>query len=242
VVKTIAASAGINPPNIYLLPYEKGVNVMSAGLNPDDSAIMVTKGALKYLSREELMGVIAHEITHIVKGDTRHNSLIAGWLYGFFILSALGTRLAKSVSDGPPAFFGFLLIGMGFLGNVLGQLIQSLLNRPRESLADAHSVALAGSPSYLAQAFKTIGGLDETGYLKNVKAHAADTRHLFIVDCSKTKLSSHPALPKRIWDLDPDWDGVWPDFTVNPVDLINEANEPINPPRLSIFNSPKPVK
>jgi Zn-dependent protease with chaperone function len=226
VVKDLARKAGVPAPDIYLWPHENGINSMSAGLSPDDAAIMVTKGVLKYLNREEISGVIANEMTHIATGDTRRNSLIAGWLFGFYILTIMGTRLAKSQTEGPPALFALFLLGMGFFGGLLGQLIQSLLNRPRVSLADKRSLRLTGDQPYLAQALKKIGGLDQLGYLNNEKTHRPDTRHFFLTDCSKTKIPSHPDLAKRIWALEPNWDGHWPDFTAKPIDFLSDNPYP----------------
>ncbi|MDR1394632.1 MAG: M48 family metalloprotease, partial [Deltaproteobacteria bacterium] len=98
VVSEMALAARLPEPDIYIMPKENSINAMAAGLTPDDAAIMITRGSLKYLSREELSGLIGHEFSHILNGDMYFNTIMSGWLHGFFSLTELGYRfLGKSV-------------------------------------------------------------------------------------------------------------------------------------------------
>ncbi|MDR1871002.1 MAG: M48 family metalloprotease [Deltaproteobacteria bacterium] len=228
VVKEMALAAHAPEPDLYILPNENGVNAMAVGLDPEDAAIMITKGTLKYLNREELSGVIGHEFSHILNGDMRHNTLMAGWLHGFFSLTSLGLLLFRGVSRNPiliPA--GLFLIVVGFLGDLCGRIIQAAFNRRRESMADAYSTQFTRDPQSLAAALIKIGGLSAGSYVKTAKRSSVDCRHLFIAESIKSVFLTHPPLATRIWALDPTWDGQWHDFLAHPVDLINEAHEPV---------------
>src|SRR5690606_7753906 len=73
VVEEIAIASGMPVPSVYILDDESSINAFAAGINPGDSVIAVTKGALGFLDRDELQGVIAHEFSHIVNGDVKLN-------------------------------------------------------------------------------------------------------------------------------------------------------------------------
>jgi Zn-dependent protease with chaperone function len=221
VIAEMSLAASIPEPDVYVLPYENCINAMAVGLNLDDCAIVVTKGTLRYLDRDELSGVIGHELSHIINGDMRHNTLMSGWLHGFFCLSSIGFQFLRF---GLRAFYlipaGFFLIALGYLSDLNGRLIQAAFNRRRESMADAYSIQFTRDPSCLARALKKIGGLNEGSYLKRKKRISLENRHLFIAESIKSLFMTHPALAERIWSLDPRWSGHWHDFEANPVDFL----------------------
>jgi Zn-dependent protease with chaperone function len=219
VISEMCLAAGVSEPDIYILPNENGVNAMAAGLSLDDAAIALTKGALKYLSRDELSGVIGHELSHILNGDMRHNTIMSGWLHGFFSLTTIGANICRHYVLVPVSA---LLISVGFLGSLTGKILQSAFNRSRESLADAYSVQFTRDPTCLARALIKIGGLDDGGYLKTKKKIAFECRHLYIAESIKSHFQTHPPLAERVWALDPSWSGHWHDFETEPVDYLAE--------------------
>ena len=82
VVEEMAVASGMPVPEIYVLDNERGINTFAAGHTHSDVAVGVTRGCLKLLNRDELQGVIAHEFSHILNGDTRLNMRLMGVAHG----------------------------------------------------------------------------------------------------------------------------------------------------------------
>jgi Zn-dependent protease with chaperone function len=194
---------------------------MAAGLLAEDAAIIVSLGALRRLDRDELSGVVAHELAHILNGDMRRFTIMAGWLHGLFVLQMLSRRALQSVARSRLLALSLALMALGWLGGLLGRLIQAAFCRRRESLADATAAQLTRDPKALAGALKKIGGL-ERGSL--IKAPAmSGLNHFFLAKPDRGGLmSSHPPLAERIWALDPSWDGWYHDFEADPVNFLAE--------------------
>jgi len=85
VVEEMALAAGVPVPQVYLLDEENGINAFAAGHTTSDAAIGVTRGAIKFLSRDELQGVIGHEFSHILNGDMRLNLRLMASSSVFFV-------------------------------------------------------------------------------------------------------------------------------------------------------------
>ncbi|MDR1084118.1 MAG: M48 family metalloprotease [Deltaproteobacteria bacterium] len=235
VVSEMAIASRMPEPDIYILPRETSINAMATGLNSEEAAVLVTRGALKYLTRQELSGIIGHEFSHILNGDMRHNTLMAGWLHGFFSLTTFGQKILfkgsyRSLCSVP---MGVFLIIIGFLGKIVGKIIQSAFNRRREYLADASSVQFTRNPLDLAGVLKKVGGLDQGSRI--MAKNALDCRHFFLATPDKSIFRTHPPLEDRIWALDPNWNGHWHDFEKNPVDFLAE-------PKTKKLPSPDPKK
>lgn len=93
VVEEMAIAAGTAVPEVYVLERERGLNAFAAGFTTEDACIAVTAGLLDQLSRDELQGVVAHEFSHIVNGDMRMNTRLAGWIHGILLLTVFGRSL-----------------------------------------------------------------------------------------------------------------------------------------------------
>jgi Zn-dependent protease with chaperone function len=170
VVEEIALAAGLPVPEIYVLEQEAGINAFAAGLTPNNSAIAVTRGALERLERAELQGVIAHEFSHILNGDTRLNQQLIGMSFGILVLSLAGRWLLRSARYTPSSrgrnnggvaaalAIGLALTLIGGIGVLLSRLIKAGVSRQRERLADASAVQFTREPDGLAGALKKIGG------------------------------------------------------------------------------------
>ena len=125
VVEEMAIASGVPVPEVYVLDQEPGINAFAAGFTPADAAITVTRGALERLDRAELAGVIGHEFSHLLNGDMRLNTRLAGPLFGLLVI-AIVARYAFNHS-GPwrwiyvvmalvaQWFNVFVLIAQGFM-------------------------------------------------------------------------------------------------------------------------------
>jgi len=223
IVEEMALASGVQVPEIYIMEEEEGINAFAAGLRPDTAAIVVTRGALKYLNRDELQGVIGHEFSHILNGDMRLNVELIGAVFGLLVIAIIGKGLLQTVGrtrvrgkDAGQAIIVMLLIGaalyaIGSLGVLFGRLIQAAVSRQREALADAAAVQFTRNPTGLAGALKKIGGLGAGSYINH--AHAEETAHMYIAPALDTFFATHPPLEQRIRELEPSWDGKF----INPV-------------------------
>ncbi len=98
VVEEMAVASGIPVPEIYVLAGERGINAFAAGHTREDVAIGVTFGAIKLLTRDELQGVIAHEFSHVLNGDTRLNLKLMGLAHGLFWPVIVGRVLLRGLA------------------------------------------------------------------------------------------------------------------------------------------------
>jgi len=219
IVEEMAIASGIPVPPVYLIP-ESSINAFAAGFNQDDAVIGVNQGTIDQLNRDELQGVIAHEFSHIVNGDTRINLRLIAALHGIIFLSMVGhtiirgmrfssSRDRKGGGTAPILALGLGLMVIGYAGTFFGNLIKAAVSRQREYLADAAAVQFTRNPDGIANALKRIGGL-QNGSDMSV-ASATEASHLFFGQVQHFFLNSimatHPPLPKRISAIEPRWDG-----------------------------------
>jgi Zn-dependent protease with chaperone function len=229
VVEEMAIASGTSVPEIYVLDNERGINSFAAGHTRDDVAIGVTRGGLKLLTRDELQGVIAHEFSHILNGDTRLNMQLIGLAHGLFWPTLLGRLLIYGDTEAPAldnaflvevdqirllptAPLGFLFILLGFVSLPFVRLIKSAICRQREWLADSAAVQFTRNPAGIEGALKKIGGLFKHGRLDS--PHAEVASHLYFSNSNYDPwfgfLATHPPLPRRISAIDPAFDGSFP--------------------------------
>jgi len=226
VVEEMAIASGIPVPEVYVLDNERGINAFSAGYTRDDVAIGVTCGCLKLLTRDELQGVIAHEFSHVLNGDTRLNLRLMGLMHGLFWPTPVGRILVRGSTQAreigesifdenttpfflPTAPIGILFLIVGGISSPFVRLIKSLICREREWFADAAAVQFTRNPAGIGGALKKIGGLLKQGRLDT--PHAETASHLYFTNSAYDPLfnfqSTHPPLAKRILAIDPAFDG-----------------------------------
>jgi Zn-dependent protease with chaperone function len=226
VIAEISLASGLSPPDLYVMPYERGINAFAAGLTRDDAAVIFTAGSLKHLTRDELTGLVAHEFSHILNGDMRANTIMSGWLHGLFTIANLGWKCiapeskknqhpmdnSHSISPFPLVLLGIFIIFLGSVGAMTGMALQAAFSRRRELLADAFAVQFTRNSLNLAGVLKKIGGLSQGS---KIRAGAnLEYRHFFLARPDKYyPFDSHPDLAERIWHLDPSWDGNFYDFS-----------------------------
>jgi Zn-dependent protease with chaperone function len=233
VVEEMAIAAGVPMPPVYLLP-EKGINAFAAGHAPGDVVVAVSHGCLTYLTRDELQGVVGHEFSHILNGDVRLSLRIVMLIFGILAISQIGFIImrtaprGRSSNDRRDSGAGVFLLGVGLYllgmgGAFFGWLIQAAVSRQREFLADASAVQFTRNPGGIAGALKKIGGLDVGSQIQN--PHADEVSHMFLSDVFMGQrfsnlLATHPPLEERIRQLDPQFDGTYPE--VKPVGVSAE--------------------
>jgi Zn-dependent protease with chaperone function len=227
VVEEMAIASGTPMPEVYVLD-EEGINAFAAGWGFSDAVVCVTTGCLKYLSRDELQGVIAHEFSHVNNGDMRLNIKLMGLIFGILVIAQIGSFILRGSSrstvrigsgrdrDGKGAgvvyLIAFALFVIGYIGVFFGNLIMAAVSRTREFLADASAVQFTRNPAGISGALQKIGGLTAGSRIMN--HNSAQASHLFFAD-GRTSLwsrlfATHPPLDKRISAIDPGFNGEFP--------------------------------
>ncbi len=217
VVEEMAIASGAPVPSVYVLEGEEGINAFAAGYNPADAAIAVTRGTLETLDRAELQGVIAHEFSHVVNGDTRINTRLMGVLFGILVLTVIGrivlygTRFRSRGRDQQAAaaimFAALALIVLGYIGVLFGRLIQAAVSRQRESLADASAVQFTRHPEGIAGALKKIAAVAEGSALASPRTE--EVSHMLLgpgLRSMSSLFATHPPLLERIQAIEPQFD------------------------------------
>lgn len=214
VVEEMAIAAGLPKPRVYVIE-TPALNAFATGLKPEKAAIGVTRGLLDTLSRDELQGVIGHEMGHIANDDIVYMTAV-GVIVGMVVLiSDVGLRSMRFMSfgggrsrsssnskGGGAAALVMLVILLVFLilAPIAAKLLQMAISREREYLADATGVKFTRNPLGLIGALKKIEGSDARfdGAPKSIQ-------HLFITNPFKNfgekagaMFSTHPAISLRI--------------------------------------------
>jgi len=219
VVEEMAIASGLPVPPVFILE-QSGVNAFAAGFSPSDTVVGVTRGAVELLNRDQLQGVIAHEFSHILNGDSAMKMRMMGLLFGITLVSDAGIAL-MTMKHTPrysrdrgthPALLvtGFLLFLVGTIGLVMADFIKRAVSRQREFLADASAVQFTRNPSGIADALKVIGGYKRGSRVSHVAAGQAS--HFFFGNAIKSWYASdwwatHPPLEERIRRIEPGFKG-----------------------------------
>jgi Zn-dependent protease with chaperone function len=219
----------ISEPEIYVLPYDESINAMAVGTSADDAAVILTKGTMKFLDRDELSALLAHEFSHILNEDTKHFTYMSGYLHGLFFFQTQGIKFITKNPRLATVIMGVIIIAVGFVATIFGKILQAAFSRHREWLADASAAQFTRAPLALARVLKKIGGQELPKRIS--RQRYPEFSHIFLSEPAqnnseeeessfKPNFSSHPRLADRIWELDPSWDGWYYDFEKNPVDYL----------------------
>jgi heat shock protein HtpX len=206
VVEEMRLAGGLPPPRVWVID-DTAPNAFATGRDPEHASVAVTTGLLQKLDREQLQGVIGHEMSHIGNLDIRF-SLLVGVLVGSIALLADwflrftfwgGGRRSSSDSDrggggGLMAVIFVLALVLAVVAPLIGRMVQAAVSRSRESLADSTAVELTRNPIGLARALRAIS--DDTEVLE--VANRA-TQHLYIVN----PIKSFEERAKSLWDTHP---------------------------------------
>ena len=203
------ASGHLAVPAAWVLPKDDAINAFAAGWGGADAVVAVTRGALERLTRAELQGVVAHEFSHLVHGDTRLNMRLVGLVWGLQMIWGLGVSLWEPDDRGrrgAGTFFGLGLMAIGSLGWAAGRLLQAAVSRQREFLADASAVKYTRAVDGLGGALRKIADQQLHGRAGLQSAHATSLAHLLLANRGagagwRALWHTHPPLAERLQRL-----------------------------------------
>jgi heat shock protein HtpX len=207
IVRHLARRSAIPLPKIYLIP-EAAPNAFATGRNPHHAAVAVTDGLMRLLDREELAGVIAHELGHVKNRDTLIMTVAATIAGAVSMLANIaswglifGCGQSSDEEDGTHPVAGLLGI---LLAPFAAMLIQTAISRSREFLADETGAQHAGNPLALASALRKIEAWSQQ---VPMAAGSPATAHLFIINPFSgggmlRLFSTHPPTAERITRLE----------------------------------------
>jgi heat shock protein HtpX len=202
IVTTLAQRASLPMPRVFIIPKD-APNAFATGRNPEHAVVAVTQGLLNTMNRDEIMGVLAHEMAHVKNRDILIGS-VAATMAGAIMLLASFARFAaffgggRRDNDGGGLGVVGLLV-MSIVAPLAAMIVQMAVSRSREYLADATGAQLAGNPRGLANALEKLGA-----YSRRIPmAASASTAHMFIVNPLSGRnlsnlFSTHPPLEERI--------------------------------------------
>jgi heat shock protein HtpX len=208
VVEEMAIAAGLPKPRVFVIPTD-ALNAFAAGMEPQSAIIGVTRGLLNSLNREELQGVIGHEMSHILNWDIRYMTAV-GIMVGLIALVCDGVlRVGRAGlrgggrgkgKGGGAAILVLILIVFAILAPIAAQCVRFAVSRQREYLADATSVQLTRNPLGLMSALQKLH--DEA---KPFAGANRATQHMFIVNPFRdfsadvsALMATHPPIEARI--------------------------------------------
>ena len=211
VVQEMALAANVPMPKVYIIP-DTAPNAFATGRDPQHASIAITEGLLEKLDREQLQGVIGHEMGHVRNLDTRYMLLVGVLVGGIALLADMFLRYTfwfgggRRRSDDRESGGGLQVIMMvvavvlAILAPIAARLVQLSVSRQREYLADATSVEFTRNPVGLEQALAKIATDTELLEVAN-----RSTQHLYIVNPIKKfesraagLMSTHPPIVDRI--------------------------------------------
>jgi heat shock protein HtpX len=200
MVRTLAGRAGLPMPRVYLMD-EPQPNAFATGRNPQNAAVAVTTGLLNTLNRDEVAGVIAHELAHIKNHDTLIMTVTATIAGAISMLAQFGMFFGGGNRDNN----GLGIIGtlaMVILAPIAAMIVQMTISRTREYAADNLGARISGQPLALASALAKISDTAQRVENDSAERNPA-TAHLFIINPLSgmhmdNLFSTHPATENRI--------------------------------------------
>ena len=154
-VQEMCVAAHMQPPQVVVLARADAINAFAAGWSPEDSIIAVTQGALDYLTRDELQGLVAHELSHLKEGDTYLNMHLVGMVYGLELIYNFGAAL-RDEAGVLGRWFGSAIMAAGWIGWFSGKLLKAAVSRQREWLADARALQWTRNPAGLGGVLRKV--------------------------------------------------------------------------------------
>ncbi len=202
IVAYLAQRAGIPKPKVYIIPSQTP-NAFATGRSPEHAAVAVTEGLLQLLNREELEGVLSHELGHIKNRDILISSIAAVMAGAISFLANMAQwtlifgGFSRDEDDGVAGLIGMFI--MMIVAPIAAALIQMAISRSREFLADATGAKICGKPTALASALKK---LEEWNRRIPMNVNPASAQ-MYIVNPLSAKgfatlFSTHPPIEERI--------------------------------------------
>jgi heat shock protein HtpX len=198
LVDQLRRQAGLPMPRVYICPHE-APNAFATGRNPRHAAVAVTQGALRLLTRDELAGVIGHELAHVKNRDTLTAAVAASIAGALATIAQFAIFFGGGRREGGNPILTILTI---ILAPIAAALIQAAISRSREFVADAHGASIAGSPRGLISALQKLDA-----YGRRIPLHQPNPamNNMFIVEPLSALgggigglFATHPHTEKRI--------------------------------------------
>lgn len=204
MVARLSSAAGLPMPKVYIMDQPQP-NAFATGRNPAHGVVAVTTGLMKILSREELEGVVAHELAHIKHRDILVGTIAASFAGAISYLAQMAqwAMIFGGRSNDRDGGSPIAAIVMMIVGPIAAMLVQMAISRSREYKADQGGATIAGNPLYLANALRKLHMASQRIPMEASPA----TSHMFIVNPlsggSLFKLfSTHPPIEERVKRLE----------------------------------------
>ena len=197
IVANLAQRAGLPMPRVAIIPDETP-NAFATGRDPEHAVVAVTAGTMRILSRQELEGVLAHELGHVKNRDILIGSLAAVLAQAIMFISHLALWVTPRDQEGRSNPLAGIAVYI--LGPIAAMLLQMAISRSREFMADDYSAHLTGRPDMLASALARISGYNKEVPMRNAEP---STAHMMIINPLRgggifSLFSTHPPIAKRI--------------------------------------------
>ena len=209
VVTEMTIAGGLPMPKVYVIN-DTAPNAFATGRDPKHASMAVTSGLLQKMDREQIQGVVAHEMSHIGNFDIRFAllvgvlvgsiALLADWFLRFSFWGGGRRDNDRGGGGGAGAILFIVALLLAIIAPLIGRLVQLAVSRRREALADVSAVELTRNPLGLARALRTISEDKEVLEVAN-----RATQHLYIVnpiksfeERAKSMWDTHPPLGERI--------------------------------------------
>jgi len=197
MTENLADRAGLPMPALWLIRTEQP-NAFATGRNPENAAVAVTEGLLRSMSREEVAGVIAHELAHIRNRDTLLMTVTATLAGAISVLA----NFAMFFGGGRDRVGVVGMLALMILSPLAAAVVQGAISRTREYEADRVGAEICGNPEWLASALERLGVL--SGRIDNVAAERNPAMaHMFIVNplhmmAHDSLFATHPPVERRV--------------------------------------------
>jgi len=197
IVANLAQRAGLPMPRVAIIPDETP-NAFATGRDPDHAVVAVTAGIMRTLSRQELEGVLAHELGHVKNRDILIGSLAAVLAQAIMFISHLALWVTPRDSEGRSNPLAGIAVYI--LGPLAAMMLQMAISRSREYMADDYSAHITGRPDMLASALGKISGYNKEVPMRNAEP---STAHMMIISPLNgggifSLFSTHPPIAERI--------------------------------------------
>ncbi len=206
IVRTLVQKAGLPMPKVYIIPQETP-NAFATGRNPEHAVVAVTQGIMRILTRDELAGVIGHELAHVKHRDMLTGTIVATIAGAISMLAQMaqwalifGGGRRDDDEGGSP----IVALVMMIVAPIAAMLVQMAISRTREYEADKGGAIICGNPMSLATALLK---LEKGSQIIPMEDAKPATAHMFIVNPLTgggllTLFSTHPPIPERVKRLE----------------------------------------
>jgi heat shock protein HtpX len=201
-IESLSRRAGLPMPTVYIMDSEQP-NAFATGRDPQHAAVAATTGLLRMLEREEIRGVMAHELAHVKNRDTLTMTITATLAGAISSLANFAMFFGGSRDDEDGHSNIVVVLLMAILAPIAAMLVQMAISRTREYAADRMGGEISGDPESLARALKKIEAYARGGVINHDAERNPASAHMFIINPLSGRgmdnlFSTHPATENRV--------------------------------------------